>query len=134
MTGVAERSRTRRRFGLDTVLPADARVVEAQVLRLLAAADAEVIVVRPSETPDRAPPHGHRAVPSLPPGAPDLLLLGPEGRAACLKIKTQAERLSRDQAAFAALCRRRGVPFAVVRSLAEARAALVRFGLLAAEG
>lgn len=124
----------RRRFGLDTVLPADARIVEAQVLRMLADAGPDLIVVRPSDRPDRAPPQGHRAVPPLPPGAPDLLVLGPDGRAACLKIKTQAGRLSRDQSAFADRCRERRVPFAVVRSLAEARAALVRFGLIAAEG
>ncbi len=123
----------RRRFGLDTVLPADPLVVEAQVLRMLAAADPSLIVVRPSDRPDRVPPDGHRPVPGLPPGAPDLLLLGSQGRTACLKIKTQAARLSRDQAAFADLCRARDVPFAVVRSPGEARAALVRFGLLAAE-
>lgn len=102
------------------------------MLRLLAEADPNLVIVRPSQQPDRVPPPGHRPVPALPSGAPDLLLLGPEGRAACLKIKTQADRLSRDQTAFADLCRRRGIPYAVVRSLDEARAALVRFRLLPA--
>lgn len=133
-SAVPARPPRRRRFGLDTVLPADAGTIEADVLRLLAEAGPDLIVVRPSDRPDRVPAPGHRAPPPLPAGAPDLLLLGPEGRAVCLKIKTQAGRLSRDQAGFADLCRGRRVPFAVVRSLAEARAALVRFGLIATGG
>lgn len=130
MTALHAPARGRRRFALDTVLPADARVIEVRVLRWLAEAAPTLVVVRPSDRPDRAPPPGHRAAPALPPGVPDLLLLGPAGRAACLKIKAQADRLSRDQAAFADLCRQSGIPFAVVRSPEEARGALVRFGLL----
>jgi hypothetical protein len=119
----------RRRFGLDTLLPADPAVIEADILRLLARLEPDVITVRPSPSPDRPRPAGHRPVPSFLPGQPDLLLLLPGGRSACLKIRTQAMRLSRDQASFGDLCAQRGIPFAVVRSAAEARDALRRLGL-----
>ena len=122
-------ARRRRGFGLDTLLPADPGIIEAQVLRLLSDAAPDVLAIRPSAKPDRPAPVGHRAVPPFVPGAPDLLLLLPGGRTACLKIRTQAERLSPEQAAFSDLCRQRRIPFAVVRSLAEARAALIGFGV-----
>ena len=121
--------RARRRFGLDTLLPADPAVIEAGVLRLLASCAPHVLVVRPSAHPDRPSPAGHRPVPTFVSGAPDLLLLLPGGRSACLKIRTQAMRLTRDQAGFASLCQERGIPFAVVRSVAEARDALGRLGI-----
>ncbi len=120
----------RRGFGLDTLLPADPTLVEAGVLRLLSSDAPEVIAIRPANQPDRPPSPGHRAVPSFVAGAPDLLLLLPGGKSACLRIRSQAERLSRDQVAFRDLCGQRGIPYAVVRSLAEARSALVRFGAI----
>lgn len=129
----AERPRARRRFGLDTVLATDPAVIEAEVLRLLATLEPAVLAVRPSPHPDRAPPPGHRAVPAFVPGAPDLLLLLPGGRTACLNIRSQAMRLTREQRAFGDLCQQRGIPFAIVRSAAEARAALARFGLMSGE-
>jgi hypothetical protein len=122
-------SRRRRGFGLDTPLPANPAIVEAQILRLLSAADPQVLALRPSSRPDRAPAPGHRAAPTFVAGVPDLLLLLPAGRSACLKIRTQAERLSRDETAFRDLCRQRGIPFAVVRSVEEAKVALRGFGL-----
>ena len=133
--GTVSQATTRRRrgFGLDTLLPADPAVIEAQVLRLLAGTP-DVLAVRPAASPDRARPPGHRPAPAYPKGAPDLLLLLPGGRSACLKIRTQAERASRDEAAFADLCRQRRIPYAVVRSAAEARAALRGFGVAVGEG
>lgn len=124
----------RRGFGLDTPLPADPAIIEAQVLRLLAGTRPEILAIRPSTTPDRQRPPGHRTAPAFVAGVPDLLLLLPGGKTACLKIRTQAERLSRDEVAFGDLCRQRAIPFAVVRSLAEARAALARFGVPLGEG
>ena len=126
--------RNRRRFGLDTLLPADPAVIEAGVLRLIGDIAPDAIPVRPASQPDRASPVGHRPVPAFVAGAPDLLLLLPGGRSACLKIRTQAMRLTADQASFGALCEERGIPFAVVRSVEEARAALVRLGVAAREG
>ncbi len=122
-----------RGFGLDSPLPADPAIVEAQILRLLSTAEPDLIVVRPARDPEHARPPGHRAVPAFVAGVPDLLLLGRSGKVACLKIKTQAARLSPDQAAFGDLCRQLGIPFAVVRSLNEARSALARFGLSVGE-
>lgn len=118
----------RTRFALETVLPSDRAVIEADVLRFLHERAPAVLAVRPSSAPDRPPLPGHRAVPALPRGAPDLVLLAPGGRTACLKIRTQAEGLTRDEAAFADLCRQQGIPFAAVRSVAEAATALGRFG------
>ena len=68
-------------------------------------------------------------MPTFVSGVPDLLLLLPGGRSACLKIRTQAMRLTREQAGFASLCQQRGIPFAVIRSVAEARDALHRLGI-----
>ena len=72
---------------------------------------------------------GHRTPPPFVRGVPDLVLLLPRGRTACLRIKTQADRLSREQVMFGDLCRQQGIPFAVVRSAPEARDALTRFGV-----
>ncbi|WP_131194723.1 hypothetical protein [Lichenihabitans psoromatis] len=114
----------RRSFGLDTMQPANAATIEAEVLRILAAEAPHVLTIRPSTQPDRARPAGHRAVPAFVGGTPDLLLLFPGGRSLCLKIRTQAERLSHDHVAFGHLCRHRDIPYVVVRSVAEARRAL----------
>lgn len=126
--------RLRTRFALDTVLPADAALIEADVLRLLQDRAPEVLAVRPSAAPDRPAMPGRRAVPTLPRGVPDLVLLAPGGRSACLRIRTQAARPTRDEAGFEDLCRQQGIPFAVVRSAGEAEAALARFGFARAGG
>ncbi len=123
----------RGRFALDTVLPADPALIEADVLRLLRDRAPAVLAVRPSAAPDRPPVPGRRGAPAFPRGAPDLVLLAPGGRTACVKIRTQAARPTRDEAAFEDLCRQQGIPFAVVRSAAEAAEALRRFGF-AGEG
>lgn len=118
----------RARFALDTILPADPALIEAEVLRLLQDRAPAVLAVRPSASPDRPPVPGRRKTPVFPRGAPDLVLLAPGGRTACVKIRTQAARPTRDEAAFEDLCRQQGIPFAVVRSAAEADEALRRFG------
>ena len=123
----------RRAFSLDTALPADPAVLEAQILRLLSEAAPAIIAIRPSNSPERAPRDGHRTPPPFVKGVPDLILLLPRGRTACLRIKTQADRLSREQVMFGDLCRQRGIPFAVVRSAPEARDALIRFGVAPGE-
>lgn len=66
---------------------------------------------------------------SLAAGVPDLLLLASGGRVVFVKIKTQAEDLSRAHRAFADLCRQRTIPLLVVRSLPEAKKALDCLGL-----
>lgn len=115
----------RRRFGLDTPLPADRRVVRRAILRHLAESRAAVVPLSlAGPTPD-----GPAARAPIEAGLPDLLLLAPGGRLVFLKIKTQAEELSRAHRAFADLCRERAVPFVVVRSLPEAKRAFDRLGL-----
>lgn len=130
---IAPARHRRARFALDTVLPADPALIEADVLRLLQDRAPAVLAVRPSSAPDRPPVPGRRGAPAFPRGAPDLVLLAPGGRTACVKIRTQAARPTRDEAAFEDLCRQQGIPFAVVRSAAEAAEALRRFGF-AGEG
>lgn len=133
MSGTVSAIRTaasrKRDFSLDTALPADPAVLEAQVLRLLSEAAPAIIAIRPSDNPERAARDGHRTPPPFVKGVPDLILLLPQGRTACLRIKTQANRLTREQVMFGDLCRQRGIPFAVVRSAPEARDALIRFGV-----
>ena len=115
----------RRRFGLDAPLPADARVVERAILRHLAEACPAIVPLllkKPSEDSEAGPRGAPRV--SLVSGIPELLFLLPGGRIAFCKVKTQAARLSRAHHAFADLCRERGIPLLVVRSLPEARAAI----------
>jgi hypothetical protein len=58
-------------------------------------------------------------------GAPDLLgILAPEGRLIGLEVKTETGRVRPEQAAFLAMLRSMGGIAAVVRSVADARAAL----------
>ena len=115
-------NRRRRRFGLDAPLPADPRIVERAVLRHLAERCPAVLVL--AVTPVAKEPDEPRSGIDLATGLPDLLLLLPAGRLACLKIKTQAQTLTRAQRAFADLCRERAIPFHIVRSLPEARIVL----------
>lgn len=113
----------RRRFGLEAPLPADPHVIERAVLRHLAEHHPAVLAlaVTRAATPEKGGPHVDVAA-----GVPDLLLLYPGGRLACLKIKTQAQTLSTAQKAFADLCRGQGIPFHIVRSLSEGRAVFER--------
>lgn len=70
-----------------------------------------------------------RAMGTLP-GVPDLLLLGPDGRLRCIEVKGASGRLSDGQNEFRAFCIARGIPFAVVCSLADALAILSEWGYL----
>jgi hypothetical protein len=117
----------RRRFGLDTPLPADRRTVERAVLRHLAECRPDVV---PLSLNGGVPagPAGQLLRAPVEAGLPDLLLLAPKGRVAFVKIKTQAEELSRANRAFDDLCRERAIPFVVVRSLPEALRAFDKLG------
>ncbi len=115
----------RRAFGLDAPLPVDRRIVERALLRHLADERPAVLVLtlRGETTADcRDAKPGPTT--TLAAGVPDLMLLAPGGRLVFLTIKTQAETLPRAHRAFADLCRDRGIPVLVVRSLPEARKAL----------
>lgn len=113
----------RRRFGLDAPLPADRAIVERSILRHLTEQRPAVVVFSLRTDPRAADAR------SIGAGTPDLLLLAPGGRAIFVRIKLQAETLTRPQHAFADVCRGCGVPLLVVRSLAEARAAFDRLPL-----
>lgn len=63
------------------------------------------------------------------PGVPDIQILSPSGKAHFLEIKTPKGRLSRPQRAFRDWCEGGQVPFAVVRSIDEARTALRAWGV-----
>ncbi len=120
-----EESRKRRGFGLDSPLPADRRIILRAVLRHLATERPAVVVLGlGAETPVPRTAAGR-----VNPEAPDLLLLAPGGRSVFVKIKLQAEDLTRDHRAFADLCRSCAVPLVVVRSLPEARQAFDRLRL-----
>ena len=122
----ASKRAPRRRFGLDSPLPADPRIVERAVLRHIATCRPTLVVLtlaRVSEA-GTSRPGLHLGA-----GVPDLMLLIPGGRVAFLTIKTQARDLTRAERAFADLCRACAIPVHVVRSLAEARAALDRLAI-----
>lgn len=54
-------------------------------------------------------------------GIPDLAILRPAGRIAWIEVKPEGEYLSLSQKAFKAWCEKHGVPFAVCRSIDDAR-------------
>jgi hypothetical protein len=116
----------RRKFGLDTPLPADPRIVERAILRHIAECRPTFVALAlKGECPrEAAGLHGEGCRITLEAGVPDLMLMLPGGRLAFLKIKTQAQDLSQAHRAFADLCRERDIPLAVVRSLSEARPVL----------
>ncbi|MCW6507727.1 VRR-NUC domain-containing protein [Lichenifustis flavocetrariae] len=114
--------RSRRKFGLDAPLPADRRIIERALLRHLAECRPEVVVLALRQDTSRPDTAANAPIP-VSAGVPDLLLLAPKGRSLFVKIKTQAEDLSRADRAFADLCQQRGIPLVVVRCLPEARRA-----------
>lgn len=63
-------------------------------------------------------------------GVSDLVLMGKDGRAYFLEIKTPTGKLSESQKKFQALCAARGWPYAVARSVAEATAQAREWGLI----
>lgn len=125
---VGTATRPRRRFGLDTPLPADPRIVERAILRHLSTCHPDAVVLGLTRAVDNGPAEPAGRV-SIAAGVPGLMILLPAGRAAFLLVKTQASTLSRAERAFADLCRSLTVPVHVVRSLPEARRAFDHLGL-----
>lgn len=64
-------------------------------------------------------------------GVSDLVLMGLDGRAYFLEIKTATGKLSDSQKKFQALCAARGWPYAVARSVDEAVTKAKEWGLCA---
>ena len=62
-------------------------------------------------------------------GIPDVILVTPGGRCFGIEVKTISGRLSPDQREIHERMAALGIPVAVVRSLTEARAALVAWGI-----
>lgn len=62
-------------------------------------------------------------------GVPDLGLILPDGRAAFLEVKTATGGLSPLQRGFRDWCAARGVPWALVRSIEDAAAALAAWNI-----
>jgi len=63
------------------------------------------------------------------PGWPDLTIITPMGRVVFLEIKRAGEKLSPSQVAFRDECLSRGIPFACVESVDQAREALTMWGV-----
>ena len=121
-------ARSRRKFGLDAPLPADRRIIERALLRHLAECRPAVVVLAFGQDANRPDTAAKTPIP-VTAGVPDLLLLAPNGRLVFVRIKTQAEHLSRADRAFADLCQQRDIPLVVVRSLPEAQCAFDRLAL-----
>ena len=62
-------------------------------------------------------------------GVPDLAILTREGRLCFLEVKAEKGALSKPQEAFAAFLDSAAVPFAIVRSVEDARRALSLWGI-----
>lgn len=62
-------------------------------------------------------------------GVADLVLIGPDGKAYFLEVKTPTGRLSDSQKKFQELCLARDSPYAVARSVDEAVAQVKAWGL-----
>lgn len=63
-------------------------------------------------------------------GVADLVIMGPDGRAHFLEIKTATGRLSPAQVAFRDLCVKRNWTYCVARSVAEAMEIVKELGLV----
>lgn len=66
-------------------------------------------------------------------GIPDITIIMPGGKVAFLEVKGPKGSLSLDQQAFRAHCERYEIPWKLVRSVDDARAALADLGLLTRE-
>lgn len=75
--------------------------------------------------------HGYaaNAVPGIVPGMADLCHVRPGGRALFIEVKSPGGHLRSEQAAMQMRCGSMGVPFAVVRSIDDVRAALASWGV-----
>lgn len=79
----------------------------------------------------RAPRTGERLKRmGLLPGAADLLIVLPGGRAHWLELKTPTGTISAEQTAFADLCHANGCQYAVARSPEKATALLAEWGAI----
>lgn len=67
------------------------------------------------------------------PGIPDIIILRPGGRFCLMEVKGPKGRLSPDQDAVRWHCERFEMPWACVRSIDEARAALADWNLITRE-
>lgn len=67
------------------------------------------------------------------PGVADLVFIW-GGGSACMEVKTKDGRVSAAQIEFRARCDRRGIPYAVVRDIDEAQAAVHGWGLVGKPG
>lgn len=64
------------------------------------------------------------------PGVADFAFVLPDGRGAFIEVKTDDGKQSLEQLAFQSRCYEAGVPYAVARSLDEARSVLGKWGAL----
>ena len=103
-------------FGLADVRVVDPRRTEADILAWIAATLPGVVPLRVAEIGPETEPR-------------TLALVERRGRAVILRVEGRPRRPDRADGPMVARCRAEGIPVAVVRSLAEARAALRRFGL-----
>lgn len=70
----------------------------------------------------------HRKAMGVQPGFPDILIFA-GGQGYCLEVKADKGRLTKYQKMLKDQLERQGIPYAVVRSVDEARAALVEWGV-----
>lgn len=114
--------RRRRPFGLDTPRPPDVGRVEEAILAWLAERMPAAFALRAASIPGTASPWRCGEGPAT------LVLLLPCRHTAVLRIEARPDRPGQASLAFAEECVRRNVPLAIVTTLAEARAALRRWG------
>lgn len=115
--------RRRRPFGLDAPRPPDVRRLEGEILAWLAEDMPAALALRATDLPGASGLSGPGAEQSA-----TLVLLLPHRQTAVLRLEARPDRPHRDAVAFAEGCVRRKVPLAIVSTLAEARAALRRWG------
>lgn len=63
------------------------------------------------------------------PGVPDLIIFGPGGKAYCLEVKAEKGTLQPTQKAFRLNLIVLGIPWALVRSVDDAREAFAQWGI-----
>jgi hypothetical protein len=98
-------------------------------LRVILPPSEYVIAACPNASVRTAGGRASNSVAGLLCGIPDLFIVGPEGRTCWLEVKTPRGKLSDAQENIRDRFMRMGVPYAVVRSLSDVKAAVEHWRL-----
>jgi hypothetical protein len=104
--------------------PSEASIQKSIVRFIKIAAPQCLIFAIPNGARRTANGYAANAVPGLTPGVADLCLVAPGGKAHFIEVKNAKGRVSEQQNWFLGCCDERDIPYRVVRSIDDVRAAM----------